>query len=255
MFESCLTLLSTGVESRPSVDSFRAFLRDRGVAWPDEPRDTTHPLDVLVDLSVNWLVDLFFALVVRRNGRTRLELKEAPVVWASFRGATHADQLQTVAELRHYASKMGSGLQLNKTRAQHLATVEARVLHFLETNLSVSNHARSLDVVDVARLAEWTPAVPSSLWIAILKKHLKGAVVIRGSTEVLVDSVEHVVSFGNLLKQFSAKELLDLIGWWLARLFSDLAGIQRDSSKHSEARDASRVCENGTALLQLGLDE
>lgn len=54
---------------RVDIDSLRTFLRNRSLSWPKSTTADVHPLDVLLDLDINWNLGLWFTV---RFSRTSL---------------------------------------------------------------------------------------------------------------------------------------------------------------------------------------
>ncbi|XP_077508748.1 neprilysin-1-like [Amblyomma americanum] len=241
MLQSCLEQPEKTARD-VSLRSFRAFLRARGLFWPNDPLEDRHPLDVLLDLSVNWGIDLWFRLRARKEGFARLQIMEVPVTWSLLARSEHADDLQAVTEAMLYAKELGAGLLYNKTRALSVYRTEGSVLDSFESGFSASGRPSRLLVSQAVGLARWTPTVTSKQWLHFLRKHLSDAVKVHASTEVLVDSSHHLSAVGDLLKKFTPKELLDVIGWWVARLYSDLTALAVNKDQEAQAI-APLVCQ------------
>ncbi|KAL1427432.1 hypothetical protein MTO96_017390 [Rhipicephalus appendiculatus] len=67
MLRSCLEQQSDQKARRAALRTFRDFLRDRGLPWPNKPTGDRHPFDVLLDLSINWRIDLWFGVRLRKK--------------------------------------------------------------------------------------------------------------------------------------------------------------------------------------------
>ncbi|XP_037564746.1 neprilysin-1 [Dermacentor silvarum] len=235
MLKSCLEQQFEQRTRPAALRYFREFLRERGLPWPNEPSGNRHPLDVLLDLSINWRIDLWFGLRLRRDGQRRLQVKEAPVTLATMVRAEHADELQAVAVAMFYAEAIGAGLQYTKPRAEALSRRETHVIRTLENMSSLHPRLKRMRVSQVAELVEWAPAVESFQWLAFLRKHLSGTMKVHAYTDVLIDSVDHFTAIGSIFKKFGANELIDVIGWWMVRLFADLGGVAVNHDERAQA--------------------
>ncbi|XP_075539587.1 neprilysin-1-like [Dermacentor variabilis] len=242
MLKSCLEQQFEQSTRRAALRYFRDFLRDRGLPWPNEPAGDRHPLDVLLDLSINWRIDLWFGLRLRRNRRNRLQVTEAPVALATMVRAEHADELEAVAEAMFYAEAVGAGLQYTKPRAEAVSRRQSRVLGTFKNISSLNPRLKRMRVSRVANLEEWAPAVTSSQWLAFLRKHLSGTIQVRAHTEVLIDSVDYFAAIGSIFKESVPNELVDVIGWWMVRLFADLGGVAVSYDERAQAFSPA-VCE------------
>ncbi|KAL1419529.1 hypothetical protein MTO96_026584 [Rhipicephalus appendiculatus] len=58
MYDSCMSQ----TESR--IRTMKKFMRERGIFWPDSPKEPVSPVKVLFDLSINWNVHLWFTVKV-----------------------------------------------------------------------------------------------------------------------------------------------------------------------------------------------
>ncbi|XP_077544615.1 uncharacterized protein LOC144157706 [Haemaphysalis longicornis] len=56
MLESCMT------QDGPTTEAVKKFMEDHGLSWPGEPSASEHPLGVMLDLSFNWDVPLWFRM-------------------------------------------------------------------------------------------------------------------------------------------------------------------------------------------------
>ncbi|KAL3242006.1 hypothetical protein MRX96_021541 [Rhipicephalus microplus] len=161
MLNSCLEQQSDQEARRAALRTFRNFLRDRGLPWPNEPTGGLHPFDVLLDLAINWRIDLWFGVRLCRKGLAKIQFKEAPVTLSTMLRAEHADELQTVAEVMFYAEAVGGGLQYTKLRAKRVATTHTDVLLSLRNISSINPRLKQLCVTQIADVLKWTPAVTS----------------------------------------------------------------------------------------------
>ncbi|KAH6932664.1 hypothetical protein HPB50_008538 [Hyalomma asiaticum] len=235
MLQSCLEQQYDQRVRQAALRTFLSFLRGRGISWPSEPTGDWQPFDVLLDLSINWRIDLWFGLRLRRNGLSRIQLREAPVALSVMVRAEHADELQAVAEIMLYAEAIGAGLRYTKQTAEVVSRTHSRVLRTLLNVSSLNPTLKRMRVAQLANLVEWAPAVTSSHWLKFLRKHLSGTMNVRSSTEVLIDSAEHFAAIGGLLTKFAANELVDVIGWWMVRLFADLGAVSVNQDLRAQA--------------------
>ncbi|KAL1427433.1 hypothetical protein MTO96_017391 [Rhipicephalus appendiculatus] len=142
--------------------------------------------------------------------------------------AEHADDLQTVTEVMFYAEAVGGGLQYTKLRAKRVSITHTQVLLSLRNISSINPRLKRLRITQVANLVQWAPAVTSAQWLAFLRKHLGETAKVRSYTEILIDSAEHFTVIGGLLNKFGENELLNVVGWWMVRLFADLGAVAVD---------------------------
>ncbi|KAH7956624.1 hypothetical protein HPB52_011088 [Rhipicephalus sanguineus] len=202
MLHSCLEQQSDQKAHRAALRTFRDFLRDRGLPWPNKPTGERHPFDVLLDLSINWRIDLWFGVRLRRNGLRRIQFKETPVALSTM--------------LRARTCRRAS-----KPWPRNISCLNPRL--------------KRLRITLLAKVEEWAPAVTSSQWLAFLRKHLGETLNVHAYTEILIDSLEHFTVIGGLLNKFGANELLNVIGWWMVRLFADLGALAVDNDDHAQA--------------------
>ncbi|KAG0427483.1 hypothetical protein HPB47_025465 [Ixodes persulcatus] len=92
------------------VSSLVDFLRNRGLSWPDRRPARIHPVDVLVDLDVNWNLGLWFTVrLVRRSSKDKrlIRIGEGIVsgAWRKF-----IRQLAARGHYKDYTSAGGASL-------------------------------------------------------------------------------------------------------------------------------------------------
>ncbi|KAH7953235.1 hypothetical protein HPB49_006312 [Dermacentor silvarum] len=69
MLRSCLRVEPTGA-FHENIAALRQFVDERRLAWPGAKREDVHPLDVLLDLAINWQMPLWFSARVLLSGRS-----------------------------------------------------------------------------------------------------------------------------------------------------------------------------------------
>ncbi|KAL1475803.1 hypothetical protein MTO96_037017 [Rhipicephalus appendiculatus] len=117
LFRSCVS--GDGLESASSSDSvaqLRALMNDRGLKWPNISAPAPPPqdlLEVLVDWTLNWNVDVWFSLRViladtsRRNFTFHVRHSAALQRWSKERAAMQ-DGEQYMAFVTTYARELGA---------------------------------------------------------------------------------------------------------------------------------------------------
>ncbi|CAN7986200.1 unnamed protein product, partial [Ixodes hexagonus] len=68
-FKSCIERGSGDQTSH--VERLKVFMHARGIPWPQDPPDDVHPLDVLLDLDINWAIPVLFRTIFLK-GRSNI---------------------------------------------------------------------------------------------------------------------------------------------------------------------------------------
>ncbi|EEC10074.1 hypothetical protein IscW_ISCW019578 [Ixodes scapularis] len=64
-FKSCIERKSEDQAS--NIKKLKKFMFARGIPWPQDPPEDRHPLDVLLDLDINWGIPVLFKTRLLRN--------------------------------------------------------------------------------------------------------------------------------------------------------------------------------------------
>ncbi|XP_072141231.1 neprilysin-1-like [Dermacentor andersoni] len=211
----------------------RAFLQERGLFWPrPAPADvTTDPLLVLVDLSLNWRLDLWFHVaLVATPGSNSVHVRLQPGVvnqdWARFLWMLRHESQMMYLAYQQEASKLFTkdGFEtMTRDVMEQLASLELQVAQQLSAgNMTLQPPRGPRDGRKPCDRVTWrhadclTPGVKPSRWLAVLSSHVGASV--NENTTVSVWNPRFGESLGKILSLNPINLLLDVIGWTVVQM-------------------------------------
>ncbi|XP_037576855.1 endothelin-converting enzyme 1-like [Dermacentor silvarum] len=176
-FESCTT---AGNSKEKNLREFANLRRSLGLPWPEQkPSGTTHPLDIMVNLALNWEMNFLFDL------------------------GTVADYVNDYYRvLNANSSQAGVG-------AADLLRIETA---FVNTKLEFLYDTPRQDWFEVSALDGKTPSVPAGLWLNLLRKH-DTQFDWNGEDTVIIEDGRILQSVDNLLKGLDHHKLIIGLSW------------------------------------------
>ncbi|XP_040073861.1 endothelin-converting enzyme 2-like [Ixodes scapularis] len=226
-FKSCIERKSEDQAS--NIKKLKKFMFARGIPWPQDPPEDRHPLDVLLDLDINWGIPVLFktrlfsnplvAVVVRSNSLTDVILGDKKLREYFEEGSVkkrmsafysiYTGETPSVGKLQR-----AQGIYVNIIQKAKIAIVDAE--GFVRTNIS--------------DLQGPTSAISNSTntWLALLKKHFRiyNTSNLNGSTEVVTNNVKLSAVVNELIETYAWKDILSAIGFWFVELYTSVAEDQ-----------------------------
>ncbi|KAH7932669.1 hypothetical protein HPB49_000589 [Dermacentor silvarum] len=186
LYRSCIEAIRGNQDHTMKL---RAFLQERGLFWPRPApfNATTDPLLVLVDLSLNWRLDLWFHVaLVSAPGSNSVHVRLQPGIvnqdWARFLWMMRHDGQMTYLSYQQEASKLFTkdGLEtMTRYVMEQLASLELQVAQQLSTgNMTLQPPRGSRGGRKPCDRVAWrhadclTPGVQPSRWLAALSRHV-----------------------------------------------------------------------------------
>lgn len=227
-------------EEEETFGTLREFMDDRGMTWPRVLPKTLHPLDLLLDLAVNWNVNLWFR--IRVVPRTATQPRRVYIISNAEASIWH-DRLKHMEELGGYTRYSQQYFEwfhaaLNTTSAHHLRSVESSILSSLK-RIGRSRRFRPL-VVRFQDIDSLTPAISSQLWLTFLNKHFQPTTWLTFEDEVGVKKRPLLKKISSFMRKYTEHDLLSHISWWFAQMFIPLA--KASMRKTAPREEAPRIC-------------
>ncbi|XP_077494219.1 uncharacterized protein LOC144104870 isoform X2 [Amblyomma americanum] len=232
LYRSCMEAIHG---QQDHTATLRAFLQGRGLFWPrpTPANTTTDPLQVLVDLSLHWRLDLWFhlAIVAKTSGGKSLHVRLQPGMvnqdWARFLWLVHHDGQMTHLAYQQETAKLfviDSSEAMAADVMEQLASLELRVAQALSTgNLTAHwsaarsrSGSRSCDSVTWQNVDCLTPGVHASRWLLALSRHVDPADY--ENTTASVWNSRFGESLGKILSGNPSNQLLDIVGWTVVQM-------------------------------------
>lgn len=226
LYCSCINKRADGA----SVPSFIAFMKDRGVPWPFDPPGNAEPLDVLLDLAINWKVWLWFDLRViswSRNdtwivvlGPMNIEAGWWKMTFDTGVTENYANFMRTVAGI------LDESNSLSNRKLEQLQLDENMVLKSLaEINVDLQEEG----FIPLREAAKLTFPVTLKMWLALLNKHLSPTITVTDETMLLIYNTDLLPVLANVISTIERENLLNLIGWMFAASYVWIATTKVDT--------------------------
>ncbi|KAK8773097.1 hypothetical protein V5799_012342 [Amblyomma americanum] len=221
--------------------NFVAFMRDRGILWPHPPAaskagaDLHGVLDVLLDLTVNWRVALWFDVTVSSNSNQADpiiiigDIGDVPALrMDQLAGADNFTYADVVQNMSHFLS--GGEVTLNEAELVELRQDEAA---FRNTLLASYTYADEDEFDNLLPLKDFAtlfgPDVSSAEWTTLLGKYLRDAVNVSATTTVLVFKEQQFKRVGNMMGYLPNQRLWNVLGWTFAYAYAWIINADFDS--------------------------
>ncbi|KAK8786778.1 hypothetical protein V5799_023446 [Amblyomma americanum] len=222
-------------EDNDAVRDFAQFMAERGIPWPAQPTTSdagpVQLLDVLLDLSINWRVALWFDVSAAYS-----DIDGSFVVTISELGPLAWHRMQQLSELNYedYAAlaRNMSSLLTNDTAElgeQDLAKLRDDDIAVRSTLLSLEADDQHDVIVPLHKIEELNGVISSDEWIALLKKRLISDFNISSHTEALLTNKPYLARIFALIGNLSAERALNVTGWMFAYVYAWTATSSFDS--------------------------
>ncbi|XP_065309357.2 endothelin-converting enzyme 2-like isoform X2 [Dermacentor albipictus] len=249
MLRSCLRIEPTGT-FRENIVALRQFVDERRLAWPGTERENVHPLDVLLDLAINWQMPLWFGARVLLSGRASkrviaVRLEPAPHPTARI-GASRAGQicavLDATAQMLQLSAETPRAPDHTPTSRRvpedELAVELTALDHYIFDALAqVSSPLRHLPAVaeSLRNVQNLTPIITASEWLTFLGRHLADvAANVTTTTQILTSNRGLLTTVSSFHEQFEHTGLLAHIARSLVATFANLFAGQKSKTSASD---------------------
>ncbi|KAL1462140.1 hypothetical protein MTO96_043205 [Rhipicephalus appendiculatus] len=208
-FDSCNR---AATDVKENLRQFTEFRESLGLTWPEHSTpNLKHPLDIMVDLALNWQMNFLFDItaIVDRESPTLLVLRgRLDAVWEQdMRNPRTPEQYDIY--LNDYYKILGVSRSQVKIKTDHLVQIQNTIV-VAKTDFLYD--APQQDWFNVSDLDGKTPTVPAGSWLNALAKHDKQFNWTRDST-VIIEDVKILETTERLLKNFTREELVTALSW------------------------------------------
>ncbi|KAK8768160.1 hypothetical protein V5799_015374 [Amblyomma americanum] len=207
-YHSCIR---ANLHKKENLKAFAELRRSVGLFWPEQRPRNIHPLDVMINLAVNWDMNFFFDLstVVMRNS-TALLISRGPLDngWdLSMRKGRSAEQYQIY--LKKHLEILGVNEADMNTSAGELLSLETAIL---DAKLGFLYDPPVQEWFRLGAIGMKTPGLPANLWLSSLVKHDRQFNWMAEST-VIIEDVKILENLEKLLKSLSHDKLIIGLSW------------------------------------------
>lgn len=218
-FNACLSR-PTGVGV---VQPFVEFMSARKIPWPRSPPEDADPLDVLVDLAVNWRVPLLFDVrVVYTNLDNPLVVAIDAMGYVTL---LRMEQLSACGEsgggeydelLRSVAGYLRQDALLSDEECLVLRLDETSVRSNVTSAVRIEEEEEEDDVFVASLNDSLSSSEIGQTWLTLLQRHLGSDVQLSPATKLQAHSERHFYEIVALLETMPRERLLNVIGWTFA---------------------------------------
>ncbi|KAK8777902.1 hypothetical protein V5799_020756 [Amblyomma americanum] len=229
LFHLCVNLNAT--TSRDNLAVLRDFMRARKLVIQDgDSKPKAHPLDVLLDLAINWQMPFWFDVRVLRTGSilgVLIRSGHYEVFWEeaveTFITESSGHELEDGGRVRGARSTNASGEFFT----------DSTILAALREVAKGVNVARPL-AIRITDIANITPSVNAEQWLSFLSKHLAPTFRVTTNDQILLSDKNLLVTVNRLLETYVQEDLLAHIARLVNRTFSNLINTRLKSSIYND---------------------
>ncbi|KAH6926275.1 hypothetical protein HPB50_016193 [Hyalomma asiaticum] len=208
-FESCNR---AATDLKENLRQFAEFRKSLGLTWPEHSaKEKKHPLDIMVDLALNWQMNFLFdmTVIVVRGSPTLLVLRgRLDIAWEQ-----DMDNPRTLDNydiyLSNYYEILGANRSQDRVKTVDLIQIEQDIV---EAKIEFLYDVPQQDWFSVSTLDSKTPTVPAGMWLSLLAKHDKQFNWTDDST-VIVEDVRILANTEKLMKRYTREDLTIGLSW------------------------------------------
>ncbi|XP_040064975.1 membrane metallo-endopeptidase-like 1 [Ixodes scapularis] len=216
---------------KSEIEDMRIFMRERGLPWPNKAVTSRHPLDVVLDLYINWGVVFWFEISLptllpgtrssisfSRSGKAKFARERMLDVKSKMSDIVYAKRFYDISNTK----------VLNESDLVTLLKNEDAIL-----NILVSNIPPKRKIILMHQIEKLTPNIlRDEHWITYLNLHL-GSYKLGAEDKALLEDQQLLIDINMLFHKFSHAELLDHLGWWFVQEYLILASSEASSALHA----------------------
>lgn len=210
-----------------SLAVFAAFMKSRRIPWPLPPLDGVEPIDVLLELSIDWNIWVLFQLRAVRwyNDNLVIILGQLNIASGWWGRSLMSDSRKSSDYVRTLAVALNGTTTLSDRDVELLLNNEKLLLG----NFSkVGAEGQDELLVRLREAPNVLPSVSTDAWLWLLSKYLGTVIPVTDNTLLLAYNRKLFTVLEAVLRQFNRVDLLNLIGWVFASSYSWVATTEFD---------------------------
>ncbi|XP_065302773.2 neprilysin-1-like [Dermacentor albipictus] len=215
-FESCTM---AGKWPQKNLKEFADLRHSLGLPWPErKPSSATHPLDIMVNLALNWEMNFLFDLgtvTVRNSTALLVSRGRLDAVWEEKSRSVRTNEATYEVYVNDYYQVLNTSSAQSGVGAADLLGIETA---FLNAKREFLYDTPRQEWFEVAALDSKTPSVKKSKprdavsWLALLRKHDR-QFVWTGNDTVIIEDCKILESIDKLLKGMDHDKLIIGLSW------------------------------------------
>ncbi|XP_037564868.2 endothelin-converting enzyme 2-like [Dermacentor silvarum] len=209
------------------VSLLHQFLANRSLSWPEKPMTPAKPLDVLLDLDINWNLGLWFSVRVSPlPGHNRRQVRVAPgLVSSSWKKALDTLVLRGVynARVRRFYDLLRTSnfVPISDRDLEDLRHDEYAVAGALSEAASRGQNELAFQLKQIQKMA--TPRTTAAQWATSLNRHLTLTHRVTDADRVLATNVKLLQAVDGLLESLPTETVLYQLAWTVVQLLGWMA--------------------------------
>ncbi|XP_077498691.1 endothelin-converting enzyme-like 1 [Amblyomma americanum] len=203
------------------------FLANRSLSWPERTTAPAQPLDVLLDLDINWNLGLWFSVrVTPIPGRNQRQVRVGSgIVSSDWKRALDTAVTRGVYKARvrrfHDALRARSFAAMSDKEVEELRRDESTIVGALSGSVAGGQNELAFLLKQMQKLA--TPHLAPAQWVTLLNWHLNKALRVTEADRVLATNVKLLQAVDSLLSSLPAEVVLHQLAWSLVQLLGWMA--------------------------------
>ncbi|XP_049527535.1 neprilysin-11 [Dermacentor silvarum] len=197
---------------KENLGQFTEFRSSLGLTWPDlSTQEGKHPLDIMVNLALNWQMNFLFdmnVIIVRESPTLLVTRGHLDVAWEQ--------DMRDPRTLQNYEIYLNDYYEILGVNGSRVGIETADLMQIEKDIVDAKVHflydAPRQDWFKISALDGKTPAVPAGLWLNVLTKQDKQFNWTNDNT-VIVEDARILESTDNLLKNFTRERLIIGLSW------------------------------------------
>ncbi|KAH7938322.1 hypothetical protein HPB49_022532 [Dermacentor silvarum] len=217
-----LSCLNAAADVHSNLDVLKMWASSMGMIQPRNQSQVRavnrHPLDLLLDLAINWRMGPLSLQATVHLGKSQWVLILKPVL-GSWRALLDGEDFMFLVD-QHVtlldAQRPSSWLQWNETVAAIRAATSGTIVR------SASDEA-AIIVSDLDDLTQW---LPKGMWLEFINAHFTPELTFNESDPVVVYDTPIMLNIGNVFKPRSLKTLSEVFSWLVLETYLDVIVTQ-----------------------------
>ncbi|KAH7968772.1 endothelin-converting enzyme-like 1 [Rhipicephalus sanguineus] len=229
LFNLCLKI--NAVTSPDNVRLLQQFLTDRKIIPPvgEAARQPgAHPLDVLLDLSINWQMPFWFNVRVLRANGSGIGILLSPGHYEVF-WEIAVEKFITEPDFEESGDVPKAGF----ANATGDFFVDSAILSELR-KAAIGPPKSQAVAVRIKEISGLTPSVTSEQWLVFLNKHLAPTFAVTAESQILLHDKLLLVTVNRLLERYEHSDILTHIGRLVNRTFGNVINRKMQSPAYDE---------------------
>ncbi|KAH6937220.1 hypothetical protein HPB50_026005 [Hyalomma asiaticum] len=237
LFHLCLKI--NAVTSKENAKLLQRFMRERRIipAVGEAARQSSvHPLDVLLDLAINWQMPFWFNVHVLRANGSALGILMRPGHYEVFWERAVERFIMEPRSGDFEGTVDGPKAGLPNTTGDFF--VDSAILSEMR-NVTSSPPKSQPVAVRIKEISSVTPSVTSDQWLQFLNKHLAPTFTVTSESQILLDDKSLLVAVNRVLEKYEHNDILAHIGRLVNRTFGNVISRLLQSSAYDEIASLS----------------